>query len=93
MQMNKAKIRLRLNGKSDLLAIFKQRLDKKGYSNWKEFTDKLGIENPRIFIDFFNGKQCISESNIIDAFNELEIPKEIFDIYLERVIKYKIKKV
>ncbi len=90
--MNK-KIPIRLNGKSDLLAIFKQRLDKNGYSTWKEFTDKLGIKNSRVFIDFFNGKQCISEANIVSAFNELEIPKELFEVYLKPVIKYKLKEV
>ncbi len=32
------------NFSSDLVAIFKAKLDKKGYCTWKEFTDDIGGE-------------------------------------------------
>ena len=77
--------------KSDLAWIFKSRFDRLGFSTWKEFTDKLGLENPRTFIDFFNGGQCISKETLEKAFKELNIPLQLLEIYTEPVIKYKVK--
>lgn len=91
--MSKRKIPIKNTYNNDLVAIFKNRLDKYGYSTWKEFTDTLGINNRRAFIDFFNGKQCISKETIEKAFELLEIPTELLDIYTDKVIRYKIKKV
>ena len=62
-----------------------------GFYSWEEFTNKLGISNKRLFIDFFNGKQYVKKEDMEKAFNELEIPKELLDIYLEPVIRYKLK--
>ena len=67
------------------------RLDKLGYSTWKELTDKLELDNPRTFVDFFNGKQCISKDVLIKTFEILDIPIELLDLYTEKIVKYKIK--
>lgn len=91
--MNKRKINIRNTYNNDLVAIFKNRLDKFGYSTWKEFTDTLGVKNGRAFIDFFNGKQCLSKEILEKAFELLKIPTELLDIYTDKVIRYKIKKV
>lgn len=79
------------NFNSDLSCIFKNRLDKLGYSTWKELTDKLELDNPRTFVDFFNGKQCISKDVLIKTFEILDIPIELLDLYTEKIVKYKIK--
>lgn len=91
--MSKRKIPIKNTYNNDLVAIFKNRLDKYGYSTWKEFTDTLGIDNRRAFIDFFNGKQMISKEKIEKAFRLLEIPEELLDIYAREVVSYKIRKV
>ena len=88
--MSKRKIPMK-NFNSDLSAIFKNRLDKLGYSTWKELTDKLGLDNPRSFIDFFNGKQCLSKEVLENTFSLLGIPQELLEIYAEPTTKYKIK--
>lgn len=93
MNDNKAKKR-KINMKSfnsDLAYIFKSRLDKFEISTWEELTNKLEIENPRTFIDFFNGKQCIKKEYLEKAFILLEIPMELLNLYVEPVTKYKIK--
>ena len=51
----------------------------------------LGIDNPRTFIDFFNNKQCVKKEYIDKLFDILEIDERLKDIYLEPVIKYKLK--
>ena len=88
--MSKRKIPMK-NFDSDLSVIFKNRLDKLGYSTWKELTDKLELDNPRSFIDFFNGKQCLSKETLEKTFNLLEIPIELLNLYTEPIVKYKIK--
>ena len=91
--MNKRKIPIKsFKNKSDLLTIFKNRLDNFGYSTWKELTDKLKMDNPRAFIDFFNGKQALNKHDLEFAFELLEIPIELLELYTEPVIKYRIKK-
>lgn len=90
MDNKKRKIPIR-NFNSDLSCIIKSRLDKKGISTWNELTDMLGIENPRTFTDFFNGSQCIKKEYIDKLFEILEIDERIKDIYLEPIVKYKIK--
>ena len=87
------KIPIKINGKSDLVAIFKNTLIKYNFNTWKEFTDKIGIDNPRAFIDFFNGKQCLDKDIIEKAFEELNIQTELLDVYVEPIIKYKIKEI
>ncbi len=87
------RINITLTGKSDLLAIFKNRLDRYGYKTWKELTDKVGIENKRAFIDFFNGKQCLTREQLEKTFEILEIPIELLELYTEKIIKYKIKNI
>lgn len=87
---NKRKIPIR-NFNNDLSCIIKARLDRKGISTWKELTDAIGTDNPRTFIDFFNGKQCIKEEYIDKLFELLEIDDSLKEIYLEPVIKYKLK--
>lgn len=79
------------NFSSDLVVIFKAKLDKKGYCTWKEFTEGIGVDNPRAFVDFFMGKQCLSKEILEKAFQELEIPIQLLDLYAEPVTKYKIK--
>lgn len=79
------------NFSSDLVVIFKAKLDKKGYCTWKEFTDDIGVDNSRAFVDFFMGKQCLSKEVLKKAFQVLEIPMQLLEIYTEPVIKYKIK--
>ena len=79
------------NFNSELSCIFKAKLDQKGYSTWKEFVDDIGCENPRTFIDFFNGKQCISKEVMERAFEKLGIDKELIKFFTVEVIKYKIK--
>lgn len=88
--MKKRKINMK-NFNNDLSCIFKNRLDKFGISTWKELTEKLNIENPRTFVDFFNGKQCISKEILEKTLIFLQIPTELLNIYTEPVIKYKIK--
>lgn len=90
MNNKKRKIPMK-NFNSDLSRIIKSRLDKREISTWKELTDMLNIENPRTFIDFFNGKQCVKKEDIDKLFEFLEIDERIKDIYLEPVIKYKLK--
>ena len=84
--MNKRKIPMK-NFNSDLSLIFKNRLDKLGYSTWKELTDKLGLDNPRSFVDFFNGKQCLSKEVLKNTFSLLDIPQELLEIYAEPISK------
>lgn len=79
------------NKKSDLSVIIKNRLDKKGISTWKELTDLIGTDNPRTFVDFFNGKQCIKKEHIDKLFEVLELDERLREIYLEPVIRYKLK--
>lgn len=79
------------NKKSPFSVIIKRKLDEKQISTWKELTDLIGIDNPRTFIDFFNGKQCIKKEDIDKLFEVLELSEEIKEIYLEPVIKYKLK--
>ena len=88
--INKRKIPIR-NFNKDLSCIIKARLDRKGISTWKELTDMIGADNPRMFIDFFNGKQCIKKEYIDKLFELLEIDNSLKEIYLEPVIKYKLK--
>lgn len=88
--MSTRKIPLR-NFKTELALIFKKRLDELGYSTWKQLTDKLGLNNPRSFIDFFNGRQCLSKEIIEKTFEILDIPKELIDLYAEPIIKYRIR--
>ena len=78
-------------GRNNLAVIFKVNLDKKGFSSWKEFTAKIGEDNPRTFIDWFNGKQLIQKEVIEKAFEELEIEKELINIYCVPTIKYKLR--
>lgn len=85
------RINITLTGKSDLLAIFKNRLDRYGYKTWKELTNKVDIENERAFIDFFNGKQCLTREQLERTFEILEIPIELLGLYTEKIVKYKIK--
>lgn len=87
---NRRKIPIR-NFNNELSCIIKVRLDKKGISTWKELTDMIGIENQRTFIDFFNGKQCVKKEHIDKLFEILEIDNKLKEIYLEPVVKYKIK--
>lgn len=87
---NKRKIPIR-NFSNDLSCIIKVRLDKKEISTWKELTDMIGADNPRTFTDFFNGKQCIKKEYIDKLFELLEIDNSLKEIYLEPVIKYKLK--
>ena len=86
---NKRKIPIR-NFNNDLSCIIKARLDRKGISTWKELTDMIGADNPRMFIDFFNGKQCIKKEYIDKLFELLEIDNSLKEIYLAPVIKYKL---
>lgn len=79
------------NFSSDLVVMFKFKLDKKGYCTWKEFTDDIGVDNPRAFVDFFMGKQCLPKEVLDKAFQVLEIPMDLLNIYTEPVVKYKIK--
>lgn len=88
--MKKKKIPIK-NFNSDLSCIIKARLDKKEISTWKELTDMIGVENPRTFIDFFNGKQCIKKEYIDKLFEVLELDERLREIYLEPVIRYKLK--
>ena len=86
----KRKINMK-NFNSDLSCIFKSRFDKLGYSTWKEFTDELGLDNPRAFIDFFNEKQCLSKEILEKAFEILNINLKLLELYTEPIIKYRIK--
>ena len=90
MDNKKRKIPIR-NFNSDLSCIIKSRLDKKGISTWKELTDLIGTDNPRTFVDFLNGKQCVKKEYIDKLFEFLEIDNRLKEIYLEPVIKYKLK--
>ena len=88
--MKKRRIPIR-NFNNDLSCIIKARLDKKEISTWKELTDMIGADNPRTFTDFFNGKQCIKKEYIDKLFELLEIDNSLKEIYLESVVKYKLK--
>lgn len=79
------------NKNNDLSLIIKNNLDKKGISTWKELTDLIGAENPRIFVDFFNGKQCVKKEYIDKLFEVLEPDERLREIYLEPVVRYKLK--
>lgn len=79
------------NKNNDLSLIIKNNLDKKGISTWKELTDLIGAENPRIFVDFFNGKQCVKKEYIDKLFEVLELDERLREIYLEPVVRYKLK--
>lgn len=87
---NKRKINIR-NFNNELSCILKVKLDKKGISTWKELTDLIGSDNPRMFIDFFNGKQYIKKEYIDKLFEVLELDERLREIYLEPVIRYKLK--
>lgn len=89
--MEKKKIPLK-NIDNDIKAILKWRLDQKGYNTWKKLTDEIGEENPRVFTDWFNGNQLIKKDVLEKAFDILEIPKELIEIYTEPVIRYRLKK-
>lgn len=80
------------NKNNDLSIIIKNSLDKKGISTWKELTDLIGADNPRTFTDFFNGKQCVKKEHIDKLFEVLKIDERLKEIYLEPVIRYKLKK-
>ncbi len=88
--MKKRRIPIR-NFNNDLSCIIKARLDKKEISTWKELTDMIGADNPRTFTDFFNGKQYIKKEYIDKLFELLEIDNSLKEIYLEPVIKYKLR--
>lgn len=79
------------NKNNDLSLIIKNNLDKKGISTWKELTDLIGAENPRTFVDFFNGKQCVKKEYIDKLFEVLELDERLREIYLEPVVRYKLK--
>lgn len=79
------------NKNNDLSMIIKNNLDKKGISTWKELTDLIGADNPRTFVDFFNGKQCVKKEYIDKLFEVLELDERLREIYLEPVIRYKLK--
>lgn len=79
--------------KTDLALIFKIKLDEKGFSTWEEFINKIKMSNYRAFIDFFNGKQAIKENDMIKACEELEIPLELLILYVDKEIRYKIRKI
>ena len=86
----KRKIPLK-NFDNDLAYIFKRKLDQKGIGSWKELTHVLNIDNPRTFIDFLNGKQCVKKEYIDKLFEVLELDERLREIYLEPVIRYKLK--
>lgn len=79
------------NKENDLSMIIKNRLDKLEISTWKELTDLIEADNPRTFIDFFNGKQLIKKEYMDKMFEVLGLDERLKDIYLEPVVKYKLK--
>lgn len=91
--MSKRKIPIKKSTleRNELAVIFKVNLDKNNFSSWKEFCDKLGLDNPRTFIDWFNGKQLLKKEVIEKAFDELKINKELIQIFCEPIIRYKLK--
>ena len=92
MSNKKRRINMK-NFNNELSCIIKVKLDKKGISTWEELTEMIGADNPRTFIDLFNGKQCVKKEYIDKLFEVLEIDERLKDIYLEPVIKYKIKEI
>ena len=80
------------NFRSDLACIFKSRLDRFGYSSWQELADKVGIESGRCYIDFFMGKQTLSKEVLEKTFEVLDIPIETLEFYVDKHVRYSIKK-
>ena len=74
--------------RNDLATIFKVNLDKKGFSSWEQFTDEIGVDNRRTFIDWFNGKQAVKKEVLEKAFDILGINKELIKIYCKEEVKY-----
>lgn len=77
--------------KSELAYIFKNAMNKKGISTYKELLEKCDIKINNHLSEIFTGKQKIREKDLLKLSIFLEIPMETFKRFMKKEVKYYVE--